>query len=402
MIRSELRIGSDTMNLIQSQLFEIIKNGFSEEKRLLSDGVDWKEIIAVAKSSHIVPLVGFGLHPQQVIDEEVKKDLLKITYQSMVVDRSQNAAMYKLESIFREYGIDYMPLKGAVLKSLYPQPQMRSMGDLDILIRLDQYDNIRKALLSNGFEEGRETDHELIWYKKPYTQFELHKHLIPSYNDDYYKYFGDGWKLAEKSDVPGKYAMSTENTLIYIFTHFAKHYRDGGIGIRHLVDLWVYRRAYPQMDEGYILRELDTLCLKEFYLNVQKTLDVCFEDAPATQVTDCIVNWVFGSKVYGTVQRGNEANALRETKRSSSVTHAKLKNIWLQIFPVPAVMRKKYPVLKRAPALLPVMWIVRWVSAVFHKRENISSEYKRLKAINRETVRQYQAELNFVGLDYNF
>ena len=390
------------MNILQRNILNLIKNAITEDKQFLDPSANWEEILSATKAAHIVPLICAGIHPQQEMAEETKKAFLHITYQSMMVDRSQSAALHKMETLFRENGIDYMPLKGAVLKALYPQPQMRSMGDLDILIRLDQYDRIRTLLIGNDFVEGEETDHELIWYKKPYTQFELHKHLIPSYNDDYYAYFGDGWKLAEKTQIPGRYEMSAEHTLIYIFAHFAKHYRDGGIGIRHLVDLWVYRRAYPQLDQQYICDELDKLGLKAFYLNVQKTLDACFENGEETEVTTCIVDWVFGSKVYGSQEKSNEANALRVTKRSRSVAHAKLKSAWLQIFPVPAVMRKKYPLLKRAPMLLPVMWVVRWFAAIFHKRENISFQSKRLRAINRETVCKYQAELNFVGLDYNF
>ena len=390
------------MNLLYKQILTLIKNAITGDKQFLDQSADWQQILSVSKESHIIPLVCNGIHPKQEMPEDLKKQFLHITYQSMVVDRSQSAALHKLESIFRENGIAYMPLKGAVLKALYPAPQMRSMGDLDILIKLDQYPQIRTLLLSNDFIEGQETDHELIWLKKPYTQFELHKHLIPSYNDDYYAYFGNGWNLAEETQIPGKYEMSLENALIYIFTHFAKHYRGGGIGVRHLVDLWVYRRAYPDMDQQYIYDELEKLCLKDFYLNVQKALDACFEDGEETAVTTSIINWVFGSKVYGSAEKSAEANALQVTKRSRSVFHARIRSAWLQIFPVPAVMKKKYPILKSKPALLPVMWVVRWVTAIFHKHDNISFQRKRLNAINRETVTRYQAELNFVGLDFNF
>ncbi|MBQ6839391.1 MAG: nucleotidyltransferase family protein [Oscillospiraceae bacterium] len=394
--------GGNVMKLLHKQIFALIKNAITQDKQLLDSSANWEQILEVAKSAHVVPLVCAGIHPEQEMPEDVKKIFLHITYQSMMVDRSQSAAMHKLEKLFREAGVDYMPLKGAVLKSLYPQSHMRSMGDLDILIRLNQYGKIRKLLLQNGFDEGQETDHELIWHKKPYTQFELHKHLIPSYNEDYYAYFGDGWKMAEKTDVPFKCAMSLENEFIYTFTHFAKHYRDGGIGIRHLVDLWVYRRAYPQLDQQFICREMDKLGLKTFYLNIQKTLDACFENGEETEVTNCIVEWVFDSKVYGSAEKGNEANALRVARHSRTIGGAKLKGTWRQIFPLPAVMRKKYPVLKRVPVLLPVMWVVRWFEAIFRKRENIAQQSKRLKAINQETVSKYQAELNFVGLDYNF
>lgn len=34
-------------------------------------------------------------------------------------------------------GIDYMPLKGSILKDLYPRHEMRMMGDADILIRME-------------------------------------------------------------------------------------------------------------------------------------------------------------------------------------------------------------------------------------------------------------------------
>ena len=36
---------------------------------------------------------------------------------------------------FEKEGIDYVPLKGWIIKNLYPKPDMRSMCDVDILIR---------------------------------------------------------------------------------------------------------------------------------------------------------------------------------------------------------------------------------------------------------------------------
>ena len=58
--------------------------------------------------------------------------------------------------------------------------------------------------------------------------------------------------------------MTPEDEFIYLFTHFAKHYRDGGIGCRYVVDLWVFLRNNPTMDPEKIKRELDKLQLREF------------------------------------------------------------------------------------------------------------------------------------------
>ena len=41
-----------------------------------------------------------------------------------------------------ENGIDYMPLKGACLKLIYPQPELRLMGDADILIKNGRFSTL--------------------------------------------------------------------------------------------------------------------------------------------------------------------------------------------------------------------------------------------------------------------
>ena len=63
---------------------------------------------------------------------------------------------------FEKNGIAHMPLKGILMKQLYPRPDMRIMGDADILIRVEQYEKIKPLLEELGFAEKLESDHELI------------------------------------------------------------------------------------------------------------------------------------------------------------------------------------------------------------------------------------------------
>lgn len=153
----------------------------------------------------------------------------------MLHSEGQLRAVTEICRAFDENGIDYMPLKGCNLKRIYPKPELRQMGDADILVRKEQYARIRPILRSMGFEEGMESDHEWAWHRKD-LYLELHRRLIPSYNEDYYAYFGDGWRLAKCSQGT-RYALSREDEFIFIFTHFAKHFRDGGAGCRYVLDL---------------------------------------------------------------------------------------------------------------------------------------------------------------------
>ena len=240
-----------------------------------------------------------------------------------------------------------MPLKGAVLKKLYPKPEMRVMGDGDILIKSEQYEIIREAMQSLGYTEFIESDHEFIW-NKPNIHIELHKRLIPSYNKDYYFYYGVGWKFA-KPDAGSCCKMSDEDTFVYIFTHYAKHYRDGGIGIRHITDLYVFLTSNPKLDKKYIETELNKLGLLKFYKNTINTIDVWFNNKQANDISDFITDRIFESGSYGTYVSHILSGAV---KSSNFGKNAKFKKVFNLIFPPYNDMSRKYLVLKKIPLLL--------------------------------------------------
>ena len=50
--------------------------------------------------------------------------------------------------------------------------------------------------------------------------------------------FGDGCRFATHKNG-FCYAMSERDEFMFVFSHFVKHYRDSGIGCRHVTDLWV-------------------------------------------------------------------------------------------------------------------------------------------------------------------
>ena len=64
-------------------------------------------------------------------------------------------------------------------------------------------------------------------------------------------------------------------------------------------------------------------------------------------------------------------------------------------------MQKKYPVLKKAPFLLPIMWGVRWGDAIINKQSNISRQAERLNKIESEYIDGYNRELEMVGLKFD-
>lgn len=386
------------MNNLQIGITGLVRSAVKGEKAVLPNDFNWTAALRLAKRHQIIPLIYYGITNSGIkVPENIFTDIENITYQSIAVSHNQ---LYELENLYRAFersGIEYMPLKGAVIKGLYPKPEMRTMGDADILIKTEQYEKTRAVMRKAGFKEAVESDHELIWNKSN-IHLELHKRLIPSYNKDYYAYYGDGWKLA----VPEKgcrYKMSDEDTFIYLFTHYAKHYRDGGIGIRHITDLYIYLSAKPDLNKEYIEAELKKLNLLDFYNNTLHTLNVWLNGEMSDEMSDFITEKIFESGSYGTYKAHIMSGAVKASKSGGNV---RIKRVIRLIAPPYRHMRDKYPVLKKAPFLLPLMWLVRVADVIFNKRDKIARQRKELDYITEDKIAKYKKELNFVGLDFNF
>ena len=386
---------------LERGVISLVKSALYETKEPIPDDLDWGKVAKLAKSHQIHTMVYYGIIHSDAKPPQDIRDLLEMSaFQNLAADRSQVFAVDEILKAFSEHGIDHMPLKGTLLKPLYPKSELRVMSDADILIKPGQYDAIVPIMQNLGYVKTGESDHEYIWRKENYLTVELHKRLIPSYNKDYYAYFGDGWQLAKISDG-SRYSMTDEDQLIYLFTHFSKHYRDGGIGIRHFVDLQVYLSAKPDLDFSYIGNELKKLQLDTFYGNVCRALKTWFEDAPGDEVTDFITERIFGSGSYGNSEGHLISYAIKEGQ-SSSLKSTRAKRIRQMLFPSCADMCKSFPCLRRFPFLFPLFWVVRWFRALLFRQKNIEQKKKELDITSVERMEHYRQDLHFVGLDFNF
>ena len=379
----------------------LIKAALRDESYILSQDFHIEQAAVLAKKHRILPLFYYGALKCGVpAQSEQMQKLFALTVKHTAISAAQMKCLNGIFAAFDEAEIDYMPLKGTLLKTMYPRPEMRTMGDADILIRTEQYDRIKPIMLSLGYTEKLESDHELVW-QKPNSYIELHKRLIPSYNKDYYAYFGDGWQLG-KVRTGTRYAMTDEDQMIYLFTHYAKHYRDSGIGLNQILDLWVYRNHKPALDEEYILEALKKLMLDQFYQNTLDTLAVWFDGKEPSPVTEMITSVIFNSGVYGTHEAKILSASLKDAQKTGNAKNVRKKNFLRNVFLPYKFMREKYRVLKKAPFLLPVFWVVRIVEVLLFKRKTIAKVSKAYTTSSAQNIDAYGQALHFVGLDFNF
>lgn len=347
------------MTDFKRDFFSIIKSALTGEKVEISQNFNWEKAYKLAQSHRITPIIYYGvINSRCNITSELFEKIESKTYSGLSISLKQLYELEKLYEVFEKNGIDYMPLKGAVIKSFYPKPEMRYMGDIDILIKTQQYETIQDSLNSMGYKKAYESDHELAWNKKS-IYLELHKRLIPSYNKDFYEYFGSGWQLAHKKSKY-RYELSDEDTFIYIITHFAKHYRDGHVEIRNLLDIKVYLSAKPNLDFVYIEQELKKLSLYDFYQNCINTFDYWFNNLEPTPITTAITDKVLLS-TYKAEEMGAISYAVKKSKSIKSIRLIKFQKVFWLVFLPYENMTYKYPFLKKHSYLLPVMWVYRCI-----------------------------------------
>ncbi|MGN0793905.1 MAG: nucleotidyltransferase family protein [Aristaeellaceae bacterium] len=389
------------MQGLQRGIIDLVRASLTQEKAEIGPDFDWNAAYEIGCRHDIIPMLYYGVAASGIqLSEEMRRKLRLVTVKCTMFDRNQRAEIDQIEQSFEARGIDYLPLKGVAMKPRYPRSEMRTMGDADILIREEQYADIRLIMGELGFTEILESDHELVWDKPGLLHLELHKRLIPSYNKDYYAYYGDGWKLARKTEST-RYAMRAEDEFIYLFTHYAKHYRNGGVGIRQMADLCVFLRTYPELDFRYIETELGKLSLDVFYRNTRSALSAWFEKSADTDMTDFITEKIFTSGSFGTSEDQLLSGGARAAATGRPEWVRWHKRIQL-IFPSAKALSRDYPVLKRCGLLLPFAWVHRWMKVLLFKRGNIRRNFGRISPLTAENIREYQAALNYVGLRFDF
>lgn len=334
----------------------------------------------------------------KALPENISNELfLKIKKQYQANLHQQISQEFFAEELFarlREKKIRFMPLKGYFLKKCYPSSDGRTSCDVDVYYDDSKKEDVNQIMRELGFELTIPSDHDDGWTQGSVT-IEMHFSLMDHYSV-YVDYYKNVWERLVSEDGV-EYAFTTEDFYVYFLMHVAKHFYHSGLGVRFILDLYLFRKAYPVLNEEYLQKELEKLDLVTFKEKLEELAQVWFGDKKETEDSQKIGEFVFECGLYG-----------KETNQTFSVTNAgeasngekkvKRKFIIRTIFPPIQSLKRQYPSLEKHPILLPFVWVIRWFKVLFFRREKIKKQINVYRSIEDEKIQKRYAVMNAVGL----
>lgn len=351
---------------IKEILFALLRSAIygtpltESEKELFSDDVI-APLYTLSKHHDMAHLVGYALEKNSLITSD-NEYFAKFHKQQMIaIYRYEriNYALGELCNALEKAKIPFIPLKGSVLRRYYPEPWMRTSCDIDILIH--EYDLERAATyLVEKLSYRREqlSSHDIQMFSPDGVHVELHYDLIEDgrvkKSPDILK---DIWSdVSAKAGYGYWFEMSNEMFYFYHIAHMAKHFENGGCGLRPFLDLWILEQK-TECDREKLNTLLSRGDILTFTEASEHLAGIWFGKEERTETISQMERYILFGGVYGSTE--NSASVRRG--RADSRFRYAVSRIFLPY----DIIKFQYPVLKKHRWLTPFCEFMRWCRLIF-------------------------------------
>ncbi len=251
---------------IQNKFFQILRcaiNGDIEVPQL--SVTEWKQIYGIAQKQSLLAVIFRALErATPPAHDDAERDvfgMLVLEWLGNVrvierINRNVSANVIKLSEKFGHDKFQSCLLKGQGNGLLYPQPNSRTPGDIDILIRPRKYDMDKRSIIADvrkiiKYVRLQQPDAIAIYHHIEYPRFngtEIEVHYRPSfmfnfiYNSRLQRFYAENVdeQFHNRTDMAdGEIAVPTpEFNKVFLLSHIYNHLFHEGIGLRQLLDYY--------------------------------------------------------------------------------------------------------------------------------------------------------------------
>lgn len=352
----------------------------------------FSELLSISRKHDVEHLVVYGLQQNGLLSEEYSQITNKI-FEAAYRCEQICFEFERLCTALEEANIPFIPLKGAVMRKYYPETWMRTSCDIDILVQECDSEKAVSALIDScNYAYHKKGSHDIALITPGKIRVELHYNLIESNGSEAASdVLSRVWKSAVRCEgFRCQSEMSDEMFYFYHIAHMAKHFENGGCGIKPFADLWLLKSTNSETVEKReeLLRQGNLL---RFAQAAQKLSRVWFDNEEQDNLSLMMESYVLNGGAYGSL---TNKVAVQQQKKGG-----KFRYLWSKIFIPYDEIKFFYPILQKYRFLTPFMEVYRWLKLIFGGRiKSVSKEIKVNQSVSDETTEYTHSFLLSLGL----
>lgn len=282
---------------------------------------------------------------------------------------------------FDQQEVPVVVVKGTTAAAYYPMPELRTMGDIDLLVRPQDYDKAKKIMEENGWQANNEGNNRHCAYYRQHIVVELHR-----------RFAADRLSNATQVDqllfnkmTIGKHELDNDLNGLVLLMHIA-HHLPAGLGLRQIIDWMMFVNQYVDDEFWHVkfqplaemvglerlAKSLTRMC--QLYIGLNKQVTWCINEDE--DLCTLLLDYIF--------ECGNFGN--KRNKVNASVWMS-IPTIWHPIKLFQHLQQhgeNNWNALQRFSWLKPFAWLSQlWRSVAIFRKSNV-----KLKDIKKGAYRQ--------------
>lgn len=216
----------------------------------VQEQTDWEAVCQELEQQASVAIAS-NLLPELPLPQELRKRWQLLSFRHVGRYFGILNVQKRLCALLRENGIRFAVLKGTAAAIYYPEPSLRTMGDIDLIAVPEDFEAAFCLLRDNGcrpLQEYDETSRHLA-FKKDGVEIELHRSFANFSDEEMTERFAEllissigqcVWRELSGAEFP--MLPQTVNGLV-LLSHLSQHVFLTGVGLRQVCDWLLFVNA---------------------------------------------------------------------------------------------------------------------------------------------------------------
>ena len=371
------------MKKIEKDFLLLLRNYLHNEYQKVDCHIEDIEILAM---THIcIPFVYMGAKNAGLDIPEAWKNYMTVSALRNQQNMQVQTAIIKT---LKDAGIPCAVIKGTTVSANYNEPMARTLGDIDILVHVSDYDRTVEILCGDKHENESSEEHQFHYkYTVQGIAVEIHKY-VTEYTDDAYGAVTAAFmdkalenivtKRIDEFEFP---SLTNEYQAATLLLHTQRHFFENRLPMRMLCDWAMFVDSVPaeewedvvypfisKMGLGVLSDALTATCIKHLGIKCYDKI----KSSVSNKMVECfILEFLNGGVIKDEDSWSQSMGSAYSQNRAKS--KGKLTPI---IMILNQIARHDFKIAQKSVAFLPFCWILIAIRYLFRrltgKRDKIS------------------------------